>query len=98
MGKNIYDKYSYLHFCTGSLAFYYNISLILWLILHILFEIIENSKKGIYFIDNYLTIWPGGKKSSDSLINSISDTIFGILGWIVAYYVNNYFDHENLQS
>lgn len=90
MGTAIYDKYSFLHFCVGGTVYYYNVSLILWIIIHILFEIIENTKQGVYFIDNYLTIWPGGKLAPDSLKNSISDVIFGISGWLVAYLVSKY--------
>lgn len=86
MGTQIYDKYSLLHLATGIIAYYFDMSLILWILVHTLFEILENTKQGIYFIDNYIKIWPGGKLKSDSILNSISDTIFGALGWILAYY------------
>jgi hypothetical protein len=86
MGTQIYDKYSLLHLATGIIAYYFDMSLILWILVHTLFEILENTKQGIYFIDNYIKIWPGGKLKPDSILNSISDTIFGALGWILAYY------------
>jgi hypothetical protein len=35
-------------------------------LLHIVFE---NSEKGMYIINNYLTFWSGGKPNSDFLIN-----------------------------
>jgi hypothetical protein len=90
MGKRFYDKYSLLHFAVGICSYYFSIPVSYWLIFHVLFEIIENSKYGMHVINKYLTMWPGGKPESDSLINSISDILFGILGWLVAYCVNKY--------
>ena len=34
-------------------------------LLHTLFELMENSAKGIFFIDTYLPFWPGGKRKAD---------------------------------
>lgn len=84
MGTKIYDKYSLLHLAVGIVVYYFDISLLIWIILHTIFEIIENTKQGVYFIDNYLLFWPGGKIKPDSITNSVSDTIFGIIGWILA--------------
>ena len=86
MGTKLYDKYSLLHLATGIIAYYFELSLLLWLILHIIFEMLENTWKGVYFIDNYIKIWPGGKRAPDTFINSVSDTVFATLGWIIAYY------------
>ena len=87
MGKTFMDKYSYLHFVTGALIYYWGISLPIWLVIHTLFEIFENTKAGIHFIDKYITFWPGGKKYGDALINSIGDTVFAILGWLSSAYI-----------
>jgi hypothetical protein len=84
MGKKLIDQYSFLHFSTGCIAYFFGITLFWWIIIHTLFEIIENSPKGVRFIDTHLKFWPGGKKSSDNLINSISDLIFAIIGYLVA--------------
>lgn len=84
------DKFSYLHFVTGALVYYWNISLPIWILLHTLFEIFENTSFGIKFIDNYIKLWPGGKKYADSFINSIGDTFFAILGWLSSYFIANY--------
>lgn len=84
MGSNIFDQYSLLHFCSGYIIYFSNISLLNWILIHILFEIIENSSLGMNFIKG-LKWWPGGKHSRDSIINIVSDTIFAILGWIIAY-------------
>jgi hypothetical protein len=88
MGIMFMDNFSLLHFASGVIANFWGISFEHWFLLHILFEIVENTEGGIYFIDNYIKIWPGGKEQADSLINMIGDQFFGVLGWVVAYYVN----------
>jgi hypothetical protein len=84
MGLHFVDKYSLLHFAVGIIFRFFNIDFITSLILHILFEIIENTKAGVHFIDHYLTFWPGGKQKADSFINCVGDTVFFILGWFIA--------------
>lgn len=81
MGDTVVDKYSFLHFIVGILFYAINIDFSSTFLLHTLFELIENSAKGIIFIDTYLPFWPGGKRKADSIINTISDTIFTMLGW-----------------
>ena len=88
MGSSLIDKYSLLHFATGIIFYFFNISFLNTLIIHTLFEIVENTNQGVHFIDKYLKFWPGGKKQPDSLINNIGDTIFMMLGWIVAYIIS----------
>ena len=94
MGKNILDQYSLLHFSTGCIAYFFKIKFINWIILHTIFEIIENSSNGIYFIDTYLKFWPGGKKTPDNLKNSISDLIFAIIGYIMAYKLDMFYKQK----
>jgi hypothetical protein len=88
MGVQAFDQYTYLHFSSGISAYFWNIHLINWIILHTIFEILENSKQGIKLIDNYIKIWPGGKKNKDSFINIIGDTIGAIVGWLSAYFID----------
>jgi hypothetical protein len=88
MGYSVFDQYSILHFATGVIAYFWGISLYLTATMHILFELFENTTDGKKFINNYITIWPGGKTHSDSLVNSISDTIFTIIGWLLSYYLD----------
>ena len=53
-----------------------------------LFEIIENTRYGIKFINDKLFFWPGGKPKSDSFINIVGDNIGAILGWLMANYLD----------
>lgn len=87
MGYQIIDQYSLLHFSVGIIGYFLGIKFELWLLINILFEIIENSNIGIKVI-NKIHIWPGGKKSSDTLINSASDIVFAMLGWWIAKQVD----------
>lgn len=89
MGTKFTDKYSLLHFATGIVAFYWNIGLNMWIFLHILFEYVENTTSGMFIINKYITYWPGGKNFADSITNSIGDTIYAILGWLLAKYTTS---------
>jgi hypothetical protein len=94
MGYLYFDQYTYLHFAVGIVVYFWNISLLNWIILHTIFEILENTQMGINIINQYIVFWPGGKPKSDSIINSVGDTFGAILGWLSAYYFdklgNNY--------
>lgn len=81
----MFDQYTYLHFAAGIIAYYWNISLFKWFILHTIFEILENSQMGIKFINKYIVFWPGRKPKKDSIINIIGDTFGAIVGWLSAY-------------
>ena len=86
MGQTFIDKYSLLHFAVGIIAYFFYIPLPVWIIIHILFEFVENTEYGIYFNNKYFKwFWPGGKDEPDNVINSVGDTVFAILGWVVAY-------------
>jgi len=84
MGVKIFDQYTYLHFATGIIAYFWNIPILLWFVMHTIFEVIENTKIGMQFINNF-SIWPGGKPYADNTINIIGDTIGSMLGWWSAY-------------
>ena len=43
---------------------------------------------GMNIINQYIVLWPGGKPTSDSIINIIGDTFGAVLGWLSAYYVD----------
>lgn len=84
MGVHFCDEYSLLHLAAGIVAYFWNISIEMLTVLHIIFELLENTKFGVNFIDHYLPFWPGGKLYPDGLINSISDVLFSIIGWYLA--------------
>lgn len=84
MGEKLFDKYSQLHFLWGIIAYNLGISSNNWFILHTLFEIIENSPLGMFIINHYFTLWPGGKQNPDTLLNMFGDTLFTMLGWYTA--------------
>ena len=88
MGVNFLDQYSYLHFSVGIVAYFWGLNVKNLIILHILFELFENHKISIPFINKYITFWPGGKPKADSLINSLGDILSCIVGWISAYYLD----------
>ena len=87
MGEKFMDQYSLLHFAVGIVVYFWGISITNWIIIHMIFEWVENTPYGMMVINKYLKgIWPGGKNYSDSLINIIGDNIFAGIGWAVAYY------------
>ena len=92
MGFAYYDQYSLLHFASGVLAFFWGVSLEVWILLNILYEIIENSQSGYKFIKNRIKQWPGGKQYSDSKLNSLSDIIFCVIGYLIAKQLYIHFD------
>ena len=85
MGTALLDSYSILHFAVGVIARHWNIAFLVFLIAHILFELLENTKPGMHFINTYLKAWPGGKSSPDSWLNSlVGDNVCAAAGWWAA--------------
>lgn len=90
MGDQVFDQFSLLHAASGIIAYFFGLKWWVWLIFHILFEIVENTPQGIHIINKYLKFWPGGKPGPDSFINSaIGDDISAMSGWLLAYIVDN---------
>jgi hypothetical protein len=86
MGVLLFDQYSLLHCATGVIAYFWGFSLVFSFIAHTIFELGENTKVGIKFInENLKDIWPGGKPNADSYINILGDTFVFVIGWILAY-------------
>ena len=88
MGHTVFDQYSYLHFASGIICYFWGFSLKALFILHVIFELVENSSWGIHFINNNIYFWPGGKPRADAIVNQISDVIFSLIGWLSAYYID----------
>lgn len=87
MGNLLFDQYTLLHFAIGIVAYFWNIPLKTFLLIHTIFEILENSETGIKNINKF-KFWPGGKFGSDSFINIVGDTIGALIGWILAYHID----------
>ena len=88
MGFNAFDQYSLLHFSMGVVAYFWSISLFVLIVIHIVFEYVENTQWGMNIINTYFTMWPGGKPYPDSMLNQASDVIFSAIGWLIAYYLD----------
>ena len=90
MGTRLLDQYTLLHWAVGIVAYFIGISLPITIFIHIMFEVLENTKEGILFINKYLHwIWPGSKEYSDTMTNSVGDTLATITGWLTAYYIDS---------
>ena len=94
MGLHFADQYSLLHYAVGVVAYFWNIPFILTIIIHTIFEIVENTKFGMgiinrFFVKNRRFSWPGGKLAPDSFINNVGDTIFFAIGWLSAHYLDS---------
>lgn len=87
MGVLLFDQYTYLHFAVGVVAYYWGISLKNWFVIHIMFELLENTKTGVGFINKF-SYWPGGKNYADTSINMLGDTIGAVLGWMSALLID----------
>jgi len=95
MGNQFLDQYSYLHFASGIVAYFWGIKLYVWIIIHVLFELIENTKIGMRFINNYFPYWPGGKPKADNIINQLGDNLAAILGHYSAYLLDTFGNRMN---
>lgn len=89
MGTLLFDQYTLLHFAVGVLAYFWGISFMQSIIIHTVFELVENTEVGMKFINTYFKgVWPGGKPHADAVINMVGDTIGTALGWLAAYYLD----------
>lgn len=91
-----FDQFSLLHFAVGIVAYFWGIPLGWWIFIHILFEIIENQPFAIDFSYNHITFWPGSKYKGDTFINTFGDTVFAILGWVSASFLDKYITKKDL--
>ena len=87
MGRLLFDQYTYLHFASGVIAYFWNISLYYWIVFNIIFEFVENTTMGMDFINNF-KYWPGGKNYKDSVLNSVGDVFGSAVGWYSAHLIN----------
>lgn len=84
MGTQMMDQYTYLHLASGIIVYFFGIDIISWLVIHTIFEYLENTKLGMRLINSF-HYWPGGKTYADSFQNIFGDTVGSMLGWVSAY-------------
>lgn len=89
MGNNFADQYSFLHFCVGAVAYFWRLSLRSSFLIHLVFELVENTPTGMKIINKLFVgegplTWPGGKDRPDGWVNMVGDNVFFVAGWIVA--------------
>lgn len=90
MGKKLFDQYTYLHFAMGVVMYYWGITFEQWILIHVTFELFENTEFGMHVINKYFGgIWPGGKFQADSGLNMVGDTIGAAFGWLSAMYLDS---------
>lgn len=85
MGKLLFDQYTLLHFAVGVVAYFWNVGFWMFMILHTIFEIVENTELGMGIINKYITFWPGGKPEPNNIVNRVGDTLGAGLGWFCAW-------------
>ena len=71
------------------IAYFWNVPLITALLIHIIFEIFENTEQGMsiinnYFVGNSMLTWPGKKTRPDTFTNILGDNVYFVLGWIIS--------------
>ncbi len=85
----MFDAYSLLHFAAGIIAYFWGVPFVWWILVHVVFEYVENTKLGMKFIERYLPLWPGGKHEKETFGNSmIGDNVSAAAGWIFASFVD----------
>lgn len=90
MGYRFADQFSILHLSVGIIVYFWNISFINGILVHALFEYLENTNYGVSLINKYIIEpgyfhWPGEKHKPDALINMLGDNVFFAIGWVIAY-------------
>jgi hypothetical protein len=83
MGTQFFDQFTLLHFAVGIAVNLWGLPLLHWLIIHTVFEVIENTPVGIKFLNRH-SRYPGGKPHADTLQNSLGDLFGAFVGWSLA--------------
>lgn len=97
MGFRWLDQYSLLHAAVGVVAYFWNIPFWPAFLIHVAFELAENSGPGVRFLQYmtdkqraYRLPWPGGKTEPDSMENQMGDNLTFAGGWLLASALDTY--------
>jgi hypothetical protein len=93
MGTKFTDNFSILHLASGIIFYFLGFSFLKALLIHIVFEVVENNKH-IIKITNSFSWWPGGKPESDNLTNILGDNFYFIIGWLIAYTIDKRYEPD----
>jgi hypothetical protein len=93
MGGALLDQYSLLHGAVGVVAYFWQIPFVWAILIHALFEWVENTETGMALINRVFVRdgafgWPGAKRAADSVVNRVGDTASFAVGWGVAWGVD----------
>lgn len=96
MGKEYIDQFTILHFAVGIVSYFWGFTFWGFFSIHSIFEYVENTGMIMEIINKYIKIWPGGKPHRDTFENSVMDTVFAMLGWIIASLLDNMVERKEL--
>lgn len=91
MGVHLFDQYTLLHMAVGVIAYFWSVPFVLGLLVHVLFELVENTVWGMGVINTYNArtgLWPGGKYMADTLTNQTGDNLAFAGGWGLAWWLD----------
>ena len=95
MGQKLIDQYSLLHFASGVFFYFLGIKFEIALLLHTLFEIVENIPLGITNVYYLHLFWLGGRNEPDSLLNSVGDTVVFVVGFLLSQIIDKLVKLQN---
>jgi len=81
------DAHSLLHLSVGIIFRFWNIKLPLGIAIHLLFEYIEHTQPmggETTIVHRMMKWWPTDKENAESIFESLIDTIWFAIGWLVA--------------
>ena len=67
MGNYFFDQYFLLHYAVGVVAYFWGVDFWVANLLHLVFELTENTAMGMWVINNIFTAWPGTRPSRTAL-------------------------------
>ena len=89
MGVRLIDQYSLLHFAMGVVVYFWAMPFWVWIVVHTVFELSENTVAGMALINSF-PMWPGGKPQADNTRNIMGDTLAAAVGWWAAQALDTY--------